>query len=215
MAHLLSRARRGAAPLSLTLALLLGACGGMPTNRLLDSVNQPVVERTSYVFDLDAESDGLDINERQRLDGWFDAVNLRYGDRVAVDDPSGSYATREAVAALAGRRGILLSAEAPVTASSGRPRVVVTRSTASVPSCNNWTEKSELNYNNATYPNYGCAINGNLAIMVANPEDLITGQRGTGETVVVTSTKAIDSYRGLKPTGEAGLTETSTTKGDD
>ena len=72
-----------------------------------------------------------------------------------------------------------------------------------------------VNYNNATYPNYGCATNGNLAIMVANPEDLITGQRGTGETAVVTSTKAIDSYRGLKPTGEAGLTETSTTKGDD
>ena len=29
--------------------------------------------------------------------------------------------------------------------------------------------------------------------MVANPEDLIAGQTGTGETVVTTSTKAIDA----------------------
>ena len=52
-----------------------------------------------------------------------------------------------------------------------------------------------MNYANATYPGFGCGVNGNLAAMVANPEDLITGQKGNGETVVMSSTKAIDSYR--------------------
>ena len=41
--------------------------------------------------------------------------------------------------------------------------------------------------------------------MVADPEDLITGQKGTGETVVTTSTKAIASYREQAPTGDGGL----------
>jgi pilus assembly protein CpaD len=45
--------------------------------------------------------------------------------------------------------------------------------------------------------------------MVANPEDLITGQKGTGETVVTTSTKAIQSYRSQAPTGEGGLAATA------
>ena len=64
-------------------------------------------------------------------------------------------------------------------------------------------------YNNATSPGYGCAINGNLAAMVANPEDLIEGQAGTGETVVATGNKAITTYRDAQPTGAGGLTQTS------
>ena len=67
-----------------------------------------------------------------------------------------------------------------------------------------------MNYNNATSSNYGCSVNSNIAAMVANPEDLIRGQRGTGETVVMSSTKAIDSYREQAPTGEQGLAEPQT-----
>ena len=66
---------------------------------------------------------------------------------------------------------------------------------------------------NATSSNYGCATNANFAAMVANPEDLITGQKGSGETVVMSSTKAIDSYREQKPTGEDGLKESATSSG--
>ena len=57
------------------------------------------------------------------------------------------------------------------------------------------------------------AVNGNLAAMVANPEDLISGQQGTGQTVVTTSTKAIRSYREKAPTGAGDLTEVSTNEG--
>ena len=49
--------------------------------------------------------------------------------------------------------------------------------------------------------------------MVANPEDLISGQKGTGETVVTTSTKAIQAYREQPPTGAAGLDEVSSREG--
>ncbi len=197
---------------ALSLGLALSACGGMPANRSLDSVRQPVVERTNYTFDVRSGAGGLSIPEQQRLAAWFETMDLRYGDRISIDDPMMSGATREAVSKLAGRHGILVEEGAPVTAGyvePGAARVVITRSTASVPGCPDWEEKSDMNYNNGTRAGYGCAINGNLAAMVANPEDLIRGQRGTGETVVSTSNKAITSYRKQAPTGEGGLVETA------
>ena len=211
MATKTKRALMGAAALSLGLSL--AACGGMPSNQSLYSTKQPVVERTNYAFDVRSGAGGLTVVEQKRLSDWFDAMDLRYGDRVAIDDPSMSSATRDAISTLAGRRGILISDGAPVTegyVAPGNARVVITRSTASVPGCPDWSDNSELNYNNATYPGYGCAVNSNLAAMVANPEDLIKGQEGTGETTVMSSTKAIDSYRGQAPTGEGGLKNNGT-----
>ena len=202
-----------AGALALSLGLALGACGGMPTNKSLYSVNQPVVERNNYTFDVQSSQGGLSIADQQRLDGWFEAIELGYGDRVSIDDPLASDAVRESVSQLAGRHGVLLSDEAPVTAGASQPgyaRVVVTRSKAHVPGCPNWSASSDMNYNNATSPNYGCATNSNLAAMVANPEDLIEGQEGTGETVIMSSSKAIQTYRDAAPTGAEGLANNET-----
>ncbi len=200
--------RKLAGAVALSLGFSLAACGGMPENRSLYSTKQPVVERSNYTLDVNTTPGGLPVSEQQRLSGWFEAMDLRYGDRVAIDDASLSPAVRDEVAALAGRHGVLLADGAPVTegfSQPGQARVVVTRSTATVPGCPDWSIKSEMNYTNGVSPGYGCAINGNLAAMVANPEDLITGQTGTGETVVITSTKAIKSYREQAPTGAEGL----------
>ena len=200
--------------------LLLGALGlglsGCATNRGLESLNQPVVSRTNYTLDVASYGGGMALPEQRRLAGWFDALDVRYGDRISVDDPGASGATRDAVAAIAARYGLLVSEDAPVTSGQVAPgsiRVVVSRSSAAVPNCPNWTAKSDTNLNNATYPNYGCAVNSNLAAMVADPEHLLHGAKGSGETVVLTSSKAIDSYREAKPTGEKGLKETSTASG--
>lgn len=202
-----------AGALALSLGLALGACGGMPTNKSLYSVNQPVVERNNYTFDVQSSQSGLSIADQQRLDGWFEALELGYGDRVSIDDPLASDAVLEAVSQLAGRHGVLLSDEAPVTSGASQPgyaRVVVTRSKAHVPGCPNWSATSDMNYNNGTSPNYGCATNSNLAAMIANPEDLIEGQKGTGETVIMSSNKAIETYRDAAPTGAGGLSENAT-----
>ena len=206
-----------AAPLAATLALALGACGGMNMdNRSLYSVKQPVVERTNYVLDVNTSSDGLPVSEQQRLEGWFASMDLRYGDRLSIDDGSNSLAVRDDVAAIAGRYGLLVSEGAPVTSGQTRPgeaRVVITRSNASVPDCPDWSHTAEFNPKNGTNPNYGCAVNSNLAAMVANPEDLVQGQQGTGETIVTTSTKAIATYREQEPTGKDGLPKINTLSG--
>ncbi|MGB3166823.1 MAG: CpaD family pilus assembly lipoprotein, partial [Alteraurantiacibacter sp.] len=135
--------------------------------------------------------------------------DLRYGDRVSVDDPVGSPATRQDIAAVASRYGILLSDTAPVTegyVNPGNVRVVVSRSIAYVPGCPNWSNEYGFNQGNQTSPGYGCAVNSNIAAMVADPEHLLEGASGTGETVVMTSTRAINSYRAAEPTGGGGTT---------
>ena len=62
--------------------------------------------------------------------------------------------------------------------------------------------------------NMGCAVNSNLAAMVANPEDLIHGREGSGVGDTLTSTKAVDAYRKAPPTGNKGLLDINTKKGN-
>ncbi len=208
---------KAATAIAISIGLALGGCsGGTQANRGLESVNQPVVERTNYMIDVQSGAGGLPITEQRRLAGWFEAMDLGYGDRIAIDDPMASGATRESVQALASRHGLLVSDGAPVTTGYVEPgftRVVVTRSTASVPGCPNWTKKADHNYENATSPGYGCAVNGNLAAMVADPEHLIKGASGTGETVIMSSNKAIKTFRDKAPTGQDGLKQTSSSEG--
>jgi len=205
-------ARVPASTLKLALALGLGlglaGCGGMPQNTSLYSVKQPVVERTNMVLDVNTSPSGLPISEQQRLNGWFETMDLRYGDRIAIENPGQNPAVTNAIRDLASRYGLLLSETASVTAGylqPGQARVVITRSTASVPGCPDWSAKSDMNYTSGLSPNFGCAVNSNLAAMVADPQDLLEGKKGSGETVIATSNKAISTYRDMEPTGKGGL----------
>lgn len=214
MAKRASRLTMGAAALSL--GLTLAGCGGVPSNRTLYSIHQPVVEKVNYALDLNTTPQGLAYGEQNRLAGWFQAMGLQSGDRVYLDDPGQSPATRSAVDALASRFGASLEAQAPasyVPLASGIARVVILHVKASVPGCPDWSAKADANPANATSTNYGCATNTNLAAMVADPMDLVRGATDTGHTVVMTSTKAIESYRKQEPTGAQGLKATSSTSG--
>ncbi|MEQ8412720.1 MAG: CpaD family pilus assembly protein [Erythrobacter sp.] len=201
----------GAAPclaLALSLGLALGGCAGMPDNRTLYSVKQPVVERNNFTLDVNTASSGLPISEQQRVNGWFEAMDLGYGDRVSIENPSANPAVTNAVKDLAGRYGLMVSETAPTTEGylePGQARIVITRSEARVPGCPDWSAPADANYANATSPNFGCATNSNIAAMVADPEDLLEGREGDSETVIQTSNKAIGALREAAPTGARGL----------
>lgn len=191
-----TKAVTGALALSLTLAL--SACGGTAVNRSVESVHVPVVEKTNFVLDVTTGPGGLSMPEQKRLAGWFDAMDLHYGDRIYVDDPLASPGTRAAIEAVAGKHGMLLSDGAPVTqgyVNAGTARVVVVRATASVPGCPDWRDNSDTNFANATSHGFGCSVNSNLAAMIADPQHLIHGDKGNGETTIVTSTRAVDAWR--------------------
>lgn len=204
------------AAVALSLGTLLAGCGGMPKNQQLESIHQPVVSRINYTLDVTTNPGGLSLPEARRLAGWFEAMDLRYGDRISIDDPLTSGATRAAVEAVASRFGLLVGDTAPVTPGAinpGTARIIVTRTSAQVPGCPDWSAKSDTNLMNATSSNYGCASNANLAAMVADPEHLLKGANSTGRTVVMSGNKAIDSYRDAKPTGEQGLKQNNTQSG--
>ena len=197
-----------AATLALSLGLGLAACGDLPNNRSLYSVKQPVIDRQNYTLDVAAGADGLAPAEQARLADWFDTMNLRYGDRVAIDGALPNDAVRTDVAAIAGRHGLLLSEGAPITdgfIDPGQVRVVVTRTRAHVPGCPDWSDQLASNLENSTADGFGCSVNSNLAAMIADPEHLLRGAEGTGETTVMSSTKAINSYRAQTPSGQGGL----------
>ena len=184
--------------------------------RGLDSVNVPVVTRSDYAFDAAAPDGSLAPGEQARLDAWFGGLNLGFGDRVYVD---GTYAesARSDVARVVGRYGMLLSQGAPVAqglVNPGSVRVLVSRTRATVPNCPNWSEQSKPNWSNHTMPSYGCGVNGNMAAMIADPNDLVWGREGTGYDNGDTASRAIRSYRDAKPTGEGGLKDISTKKGN-
>lgn len=205
------------AALALSLGLALAGCGGMPTNRSLNSLHEPVVERVNFTLDVTTGPEGLSYAEQRRVAGWFETMKLRYGDRVSLDDPMASEATLASVAAVASRHGLIVSGDAPVTAGTlnpGSARIVITRTKASVPGCPDWSTGSDANLANGLSSNYGCAVNSNLAAMVANPEDLIKGAESDSDTVVMSSTKAIESYRKAAPTGNGNTVKQQSSTGN-
>ncbi len=188
-----------------SLAFTLAGCGAIGENASLYSTNQPVVTRTNYAIDLNMDSSGVSESEKVRIGEWFDALDLGYGDRIALDFGGGypSAAAQQDVAQLAAERGMLLKKTAPVTAGNvlpGTVRVVVTRSEASVPNCPNWSKYSDTNFNSYNSPNYGCATNSNLASMVADPEDLVRGKEA-GPDTDGRGNVAVEAYRN-KRTGD-------------
>lgn len=208
--------------IKLTLLALVSAtagCSHTPNDlpdRGVEAVNVPVVARTDFVFDAAAPDGSLLPGEAARLNAWFAGLDLGYGDSIYVDGPFAG-AARADVARVAGNYGLMVAASAPVTTGAvppGMVRVIVSRTRASVPGCPNWSVPAQPNYNNRTMSNFGCSVNGNLAAMVANPEDLIHGREGSGLGDTRTAVKAVDTYRKAEPTGTKGLQETTTKKGN-
>ena len=186
-----------------------GGLQSRPADRTIaasTAVNVPVVSRADYALDLAAPGGSLPSSEAARLDAWFRSLQLGYGDSIYVDGPD-AYDAKADVARVAGQYGLLVSNGAPVTAGAIQPgtvRVVVSRARASVPGCPNWSVPSQPNLQNASMSNFGCAVNSNLAAMVANPEDLVHGREGSGVGDTQTATKAVGVLsQCTPPTGQS------------
>jgi pilus assembly protein CpaD len=197
-------------------AIALAGCAGTK-NRGVESVHQPVVGRQDYALDLQAPGGALAAGEQQRLTSWLSGMRVGYGDRVGVDDDAGrSGSARDAVARVVSGFGLLLADEAPpapAPLNPGTVRVVVSRMRAAVPGCNDWSRDSSVDYDQNTSSFYGCAINTNLAAMIANPQDLIHGAGNSTGTDPQTVFKTIDLYRKAAPSGAGGTAVKSESAG--
>ena len=191
------------------LLLMTGGCmgHGQPD---LESAHQPVVSQTEYALDLALSGQRLAVDEDRRLDGWARNLRLGYGDRVTVEDPAGEApGAYRAVAQVIGRYGLVLGEPAAIARSPVGPatiRVIVTRARATVPGCPDLRSDTSPDLEGNTSSNHGCAINRNLAAMVANPTDLVRGADGPVTTDPATATRAIQAMRVAAPTGNGGTT---------
>ena len=204
------------------LGLALAGCAAQPralspsNNTSLYSLHQPVVEHTNFVFDVASQNDGVPASEQARLGAWFDSIGLAYGDHVTIDEPQGyaSAGARRDIAKVAAEHGLLVAEDgAPMTegpVAPGTIRVVAGRSTASVPGCPAWTDPG-IESPVRTGTNYGCAMNSNLAAMIANPDDLVHGREGSGNGAAIIAGRAVRVYRENRPTGQQPLPANSTT----
>lgn len=195
-------------------ALPFGMAQADRFNRTVESIHQPVVQRSDYVLDVSA--DGLDPAESARVHEWLDAIDLRYGDRIGIDGQANGKGSNADIAAIVEGYGLFLSAGTPVTEGAiapGQVRIVVSRSTATVPGCPDYSQASQPNFTASASSNYGCATNSNLAAMIADPEDLVRGQDKRGSDADI-ATKAIRIWRNTDPTGKNGVKAESTKGGN-
>jgi len=86
----------------------------------------------------------------------------------------------------------------------------VSRNAATVPGCPDWSGVSQPNFQNQSPTNFGCSVNAALAAQVANPQDLVHGQEGTGVADARTATRPVNLYRTTPPSGTKGLEALST-----
>jgi pilus assembly protein CpaD len=210
MVHSIRHLCTGAAALALIVAGTAAESKSKPLNRGVETVHQPVVTRTDFVLDVATTPSGLAPGEAERLAGWFDGLNLGYGDTITLDVNSGWRATpaRDAVSAIVADYGILVSHDpAPITAGHPNPgtlRVVVSHASAHVDGCPDWSHSADIEVAGANPSDFGCANSSFMAAMVANPQDLIQGRSSGAGSDARTSVKAIKAYRDAAVTGAGG-----------
>lgn len=133
-----------------------------------------------------AGSDGLTPSQRGRVMDFID--RSRAGDagnsRFVISAPAGARNEGAAMDAASDVRRLMLAGgysdssiatEAYHAMGPDAPlRVSYMRYVAEAPECGqDWSQNLARAYQNTPYPNYGCSSQHNLAVMVANPADLL------------------------------------------
>ncbi len=174
------------------------ACG--PVNRSVESVKTPEIHATMLSYDAQFDGSGaLSATDREALDQYLASIRVGYGDRISVDDPvaAGASNRRATIAAVVARYGLFLEDAAPVTPgelAAGAVRIVVARARLDVMSCPDWRRPSNPEVSASAMSNYGCAGRGNLAAMIADPNDLVA-PRQYGGTDAMAASKPVKTLR--------------------
>lgn len=190
--------RAPAAKLALAALVSLGLTGCKTTDdptrvagwTLIDSSQRhPILvsqEPTTHVIRVGRGSHGLSAAQRAQLLGFTDhyRVTDSGNSRLVVSVPSGGANEVAAMQAVGEIRALLtdqgfgqasISVEAYSAEGAADPpiRVSYLRYVAEPPNCGDWSTNLAYEPTNLPYPNLGCSQQRNLAVMVANPADLL------------------------------------------
>jgi pilus assembly protein CpaD len=170
--------------LMLAALLALAACESkpdLPPADMAKSINVQHV-RVQYAAAFAPGVSDLSASEVTRLNTFLDQADMLPGDKVFLAAPAGdplATARTGRIVSLLARHG--LGAEpVPLPPGGVEPNhvvVLVDRYVAVPPACPDWSEDPTGTHDNVTGSNYGCATLNDLAQMIANPHDLVTGEQ--------------------------------------
>lgn len=191
--------------LAMGTSLLLGACSQHSSYTNGAELERSIVTMVRLAHPVFAENDGTsDLSQESlaNLESFITTNEVGYGDLVLFDQ--GSDVSEERIDALATRflkQGVTIGESDGIfgaVPADGSVMVYIERYTVTAPECQRWSEASSVNPNNAPGQPFGCVSQSNLAAMIANPRDLVTGERSGANPD--TARKAVKTYR-LMPTG--------------
>jgi len=172
---------------------------------------EPKAHEVQYQHDVGFVDDevGLIAAEGQDLEAFIDRARVGLGDRVYVlaGVPEGedraqarriSERRRDSVVTFLGLQGIEvrpMHGDFGVEPPAGDAvTVLLRRYVVALPACPDWTGKPGRSFNNQVSSNWGCATAINFGLMVADPGDLVHGQRpglADGERMA----RSVERYR--------------------
>ena len=158
----------------------------------------------TLTIDADDTTDDLSDRDQARLRAFANAYLTSGHGPLTITTPSG-FADRDGHEASADIRDALNKAGVSWEALSGATyrtggdagdQVIVsyTHYVATPSECGVWTGIRNRDYRNLRSPNYGCAMQNNVAAMLADPHDLIAPAAGTPRDAIA-STRAVQAYR--------------------
>lgn len=191
-----------------TLAVGISACSGspVPLNRGVATARIPSISIDNVSHDVRFQGDRLGNGEEAALLAFLRSVGPGFADRITVEDanPENAQVRLASLSTLLGKLGVsIASVKRAADVAPGSSRVTVSRANLASDECPDWNDEQKVLFNNAMSTNFGCASRSNLARMVADPSDLVSGRTLSGQDAAVTA-KPVAGFDSHKPDGFSG-----------
>lgn len=132
---------------------------------------------------------GLTAHQQRKVRNFLAAYSSDPQGSLMIAAPSGAANEGAAFNMLSHIRRLTREYEIPAAAIHFRPyyaegssrpaiRMSFQKDIAIAPQCGDWSENLARNRSNLPYPNFGCSMQHNLAVMIANPRDLVEPRGG-------------------------------------
>lgn len=163
--------------------LVAGSCSAPSGGKMVfdDPVaNHPIqVEPSSQSLRVNVSPAGIAPADVAHFDAFVSDYQVHGNGKIVISAPSGALANAE-VAVIADRinamgvsRDRILVADRDAASGDSRIELNYVSYQASTASCGDWSEDLSYTIQNKTAANLGCAVQHNVAAMVADPRDLL------------------------------------------
>ena len=161
--------------------------------------NHPIAAEPVYRAMKLPNSETLSPSDSADLAAFVDDYIARGNGAISVSVPTSAYSSRvitalgEHLADLGVPRSRILVGVQNLAGSEGRVEVGYMSFEAHTAPCGDWSENASETFENTPMPNYGCAVQHNIAAQVADPRDL-EQSRGLGTPDAVQRMQVFNKY---------------------